>query len=124
MKLIVPVESKSMEAPVCPSYGRAPFYAMFDTENGGCEFLDNSAAASQGGAGIKAAQMLVDSGAAALITYRCGENAAQVLSAAEIKMYKAQDGSVADNIAKFKEGKLSLLTEIHPGFHNHEGGKK
>jgi len=40
----------------------------------------------------------------------------------ERKMYKAQDGSVADNIVKFKDGKLSLLTEIHSGFHNH-GGK-
>ena len=124
MKLIVPVENKSLDAPVCPSFGRTPLYVLFDTENGNHEFLDNAAAASQGGAGIKAAQMLVDSGAAAIITYRCGENAAQVLNAAGVKMYKAQDGSVKDNIAAFKEGKLSLLTETHPGFHNHGGGKE
>jgi predicted Fe-Mo cluster-binding NifX family protein/predicted DNA-binding protein (UPF0251 family) len=123
MKLIVPVESKSLNAPVCPSFGRTPLYVLFDTENGNHEFLDNAAAASQGGAGIKAAQALVDSGAAAVITYRCGENAAQVLNAAGVKMYKAQDGSVKDNITAFKEGKLSLLTETHPGFHNHGGGK-
>jgi predicted DNA-binding protein (UPF0251 family)/predicted Fe-Mo cluster-binding NifX family protein len=123
MKLIVPVESKSLNAPVCPSFGRTPLYVLFDTENGNHEFLDNAAAASQGGAGIKAAQALVDSGAAAVITYRCGENAAQVLNAAGVKMYKAQDGSVNDNIAAFKDGKLSLLTETHPGFHNHGGGK-
>jgi predicted DNA-binding protein (UPF0251 family) len=72
MKLIVPVESKSLNAPVCPSFGRTPLYVLFDTENGNHEFLDNAAAASQGGAGIKAAQMLVDSGAEAIITYRCG----------------------------------------------------
>ncbi len=124
MKLIVPVENKSLDAPVCPSFGRTPLYVLVDTENGNHEFLDNAAAASQGGAGIKAAQMLVDSGAAAIITYRCGENAAQVLNAAGVKMYKAQDGSVKDNIAAFKEGKLSLLTETHPGFHNHGGGKE
>ena len=123
MKVIVPVESKSLDAPVCPSFGRTPLFVLFDTENGNHEFLDNGAAASQGGAGIKAAQMLVDSGAAALITYRCGENAAEVLNAANIKMYKAQDGSIAVNIAKLKDGKLSLLTEIHPGFHNHGGAK-
>lgn len=123
MKVVVPVESKSLEAPVYPSFGRTSLFALFDTESETHEFLDNGAAASQGGAGIKAAQTLVDSGVAALITYRCGENAAQVLNAADVKMYKAQDGSVADNIAKFKDGKLSLLTEIHPGFHNHGGGK-
>jgi predicted Fe-Mo cluster-binding NifX family protein len=123
MKVIVPVESKSLDAPVCPSFGRTPLFVLFDTESGNHEFLDNGAAASQGGAGIKAAQMLVDSGAAALITYRCGENAAEVLNTANVKMYKAQDGSVAENLAKLKDGKLSLLTEIHPGFHNHGGGK-
>lgn len=123
MKVIVPVESKSLDAAVCPSFGRTPLFVLFDTESGNHEFLDNGAAASQGGAGIKAAQMLVDSGAAALITYRCGENAAEVLNAANVKMYKAQDGSVAENLGKLKDGKLSLLTEIHPGFHNHGGGK-
>lgn len=124
MKVVVPVESKSLDAPVCPSFGRTPLFVLYDTDSGIYEFIDNGAAASQGGAGIKAAQTLVDSGAAALITYRCGENAAQVLNAAGVKMYKAQDGSVTDNIVDFKEGKLSLLTEIHPGFHHHGGGKE
>ena len=123
MKVVVPVESKSLEEPVCPSFGRTPLFVLFDTDSGTYEFLNNEAAASQGGAGIKAAQTLVDSGASALITYRCGENAAQVLNAAGVRMYKAQNGSVANNIAEFKDGKLSLLTEIHPGFHNHGGGK-
>ena len=124
MKLIVPVESKSLDAPVCPSFGRTPLFVLLDTESGNHEFIDNSAASSEGGAGIKAAQMLVDSGATALITYRCGDNAAQVLNSAKIEMYKAQDGSVSENIEKFKDGKLSPLTEIHPGFHNHGGGKQ
>lgn len=124
MKLIIPVETKSFDAPVCPSFGRAPIFMLFDTESGNHEFIDNIAASSQGGAGIKAVQILADSGAAALITYRCGENAAEVLNAADIKMYKAQDGSVAGNIAKYKEGKLSLLDEIHSGFHNHGGGRQ
>lgn len=124
MKVALPVENKSLEIPVCPSFGRSPFYALIDTDNGTHEFLDNAAAASQGGAGIKAAQLLADNGVAVLITYRCGENAAQVLNAAGIKMYKAQDGSAEDNIIAFKGGKLSLLAEIHPGFHNHGGSKK
>lgn len=123
MKVTIPVESKSLDASVCPSFGRAPLYALIDTDSGTHEFIDNEAAESQGGAGIKAAQMLVDSGAAALITYRCGENAAQVLNAAGIRMYQAQDSSVNNNIAAFKDGKLSLLTEIHPGLHNHGGGR-
>lgn len=121
MKVIVPVEEKSLAVPVCQSFGRTPFFVLFDTENGNHEFYDNAAAASQGGAGIKAAQMMADNGAEAVITYRCGDNAAQVLIAAKIDMYKAQDGTVSENIDKFKLGKLSLLSETHPGFHNHGG---
>jgi predicted Fe-Mo cluster-binding NifX family protein len=124
MKLIVPVESKSLDVPVCPSFGRTPLYVSFDTETGSHEFLDNSAATSQGGAGIKASQMLADHGAKAIITYRCGDNAAQVLNAAKIEMYKAHEGTVSDNIKSFMEGKLSLLSEIHPGLHNHGGAKE
>jgi len=124
MKLIIPVETQSLNAPVCPSFGRTPLFVLFDTESGKLEFLTNHAAESEGGAGIKAAQFIVDSGAETLITYRCGENAAQVLNAVGIKMYKAQDGSVEDNIAKFKSGELSPLTEIHAGFHNHAGIQK
>ncbi|MGI6498376.1 MAG: NifB/NifX family molybdenum-iron cluster-binding protein [Oscillospiraceae bacterium] len=124
MKVIVPVESKSLDAPVCPSFGRTPFFALIDGDSGSCEFLINKAAASQGGAGISAAQAVADCGANALITYRCGENAANVLKAAEIKIYKAQDGSVQDNLTALQKGTLALLTEIHPGFHGHGGGKE
>lgn len=123
MKLIIPVERKSIDAPVCPSFGRTPMYVSFDTEDGSYEFLDNAAAESQGGAGIKAAQMLVDHEAKAVISYRCGDNAANVLNAAGIVLYKAQDGTVAENIEKFKSGALVPLSEIHPGLHNHGGNK-
>lgn len=123
MKIILPVENKSLDTLVCPSFGRTPFFVLVNTENGEHEFLDNSAAISQGGAGIKAAQMLSDRGVEAVITYRCGENAAEVLNAADIKIYKAQNVSVKENIARYKEGKLSPLTEIHAGFHNHGGGQ-
>lgn len=119
MKLVVPVEGKSLDEPICQSFGRTPYFILFDTENNECSFLDNTAVASQGGAGIKAAQMLVDTGANVLITYRCGENAADVLKAADVQMFKAEDGSAKYNIEKFIEGKLPQLTEIHPGFHNH-----
>lgn len=123
MKIALPVEEKILNTPVCVSFGRTPLFVIFDTENGEFEFIDNSAAASQGGAGIKAAQILVDKGAKAVITFRCGENAAAVLKPTEITLYKAVDGTAFDNIEKFRLGELSLLNNIHPGFHNH-GGKE
>lgn len=121
MKIAMPVDEKTMESSVCISFGRTPYFLIYDTETNRSVFLDNSAATSQGGAGIKAAQTVVDSHAGALLTPRCGENAAEVINAANIKIYKTIKDSIKDNIAAFKDGKLLLLDEIHPGFHGHGG---
>lgn len=122
MKIALPVDENTMETSVCQSFGRTPYYLIYDTESKESLFIDNSAAASQGGAGIKAAQTIVDNNVDALITPRCGENAAEVINAANIKMYKTLNDSVIDNIDALNNGKLSLLVDIHAGFHNH-GGK-
>ncbi len=119
MKIAIPVNDDKIT--VCVSFGRPPLFALMDTESGTMEYLKNSAAESQGGAGIKAAQFLVDQGAEAVLTPRCGENAAEVLNAAKVALYKTNSDSVADNIAAFKAGKLSSLSQFHAGFHNHGG---
>lgn len=122
MKIAMPVDEKSMETTVCQSFGRTPYFLIYDTELKESIFLDNSAAASQGGAGIKAAQTIVDNNVEALLTPRCGQNAADVIKSANIKIYKTINDSINDNINALNDGKLSLLYEIHAGLHNH-GGK-
>ncbi len=119
MKIAMPVDDKLMESTVCESFGRTPYFLIYDTESAESIFLDNSAAASQGGAGIKAAQTIVDNNANVLLTPRCGENAADVIKAAKIEIYKTMNNSILENINAFNDGKLSLLHEIHAGFHNH-----
>ena len=120
MKIAIPVNEKSMAGDICVSFGRAPYFLVYDTETKKSDFIDNSGAVSQGGAGVKAAQTVVDSQVDALLTPRCGENAAQVFTAAGIQMYKTTGDSIQDNIAAFTSGKLSLLEDIHPGFHGAE----
>ena len=118
MKIAIPVEDKSMESSICQSFGRAPYFLIYDTESKESIFQDNKAATSQGG-GIKAAQTIVDSQVETLLTPRCGENAASVINAAHIKIYKTVNDSINDNIEALTSGKLALLDEIHAGFHNH-----
>jgi len=122
MKIAMPVDDRSMETSISQHFGRAPYFLIYDTGSKESLFLDNSAAISQGGAGIKAAQIIVDNKVGALLTPRCGENAAEVIKKANIKMFKATNNSIKDNIDALNAGKLSLLEEIHAGFHNH-GGK-
>lgn len=124
MKIVIPVDEKNIETNVCESFGRTPYYLIYDTEAGESEFIDNSAATSAGGAGIKAAQTIVDTEAEVLLTPRCGENAADVLKTAGVKIYQTVSGSAKENIDAFIAGELSLLDEIHAGFHGHGRGRR
>lgn len=117
MKIAIPVNEKGLESNVCASFGRAPYFLIYDTATKESVFISNSAASSKGGAGIKAAQTIADNKADALLTPRCGQNAADVIKSANIKIYKTITGSVKDNIDAFTANKLSLLDEIHAGFH-------
>ncbi len=117
MKIAVPVDENQVDTNVCISFGRAPYFLIHDTETKESKFIKNEAAMSAGGAGIKAAQTLVDSGIEILLTPRCGENAADVLLSAGVKLYKTEDGSAQENLVAFSEGKLALLEEVHAGFH-------
>ncbi len=118
MKIAIPVNDKSFEGGICQSFGRAPYFLIYDTESKENKFLENIAAMSRGGAGVKAAQMIVDKEANALLTPRCGDNAADILKLADIKLYKTIGDSISDNIKAFSKGELSLLLDIHEGFHN------
>ncbi len=121
MKIAVPVDETDSQS-VCVSFGRTPYFLIYDTETKEKVVLDNSAAASTGGgAGIRAAQVLVDIKVSALLTPRCGQNAANVLEAAGVKIYRTTGSSVKDNTDAFLSGTLPLLDEIHAGFHGHRG---
>lgn len=122
MKIAIPATANNIDSEVCQSFGRTEFFLIYNTNDQSNFFLDNSAATSQGGAGIKAAQILVDEHVDVLITPRCGENAASVLLEANIAIYKAAGNNLKDNISACEQGKLEMLNEIHPGLHNH-GGK-
>lgn len=121
MKIAIPVDEKNLESDVCISFGRTPYFLVYDNETKESIFFDNSAATSTGGAGIKAAQSVVDNKANILLTPRCGENAADVLKLASIKIYKTIAATAKENIDAFIDGKLSPLNEIHAGFHGHGG---
>jgi len=119
MIIAIPADEKSLESKVCVSFGRAPYFAIYDTNTKTTRYLDNSAAAAQGGAGINAAQLIVDNKVNVLLAPRCGENANDVLKSADIKIFKTMDNTIDNNIKAYLEGSLSELELIHKGFHNH-----
>lgn len=121
MRIAIPIDGESLESNVSQNFGRAAYFVVFDTEKKEADFIINTAATSQGGAGIKAAQIIIDNRANVLLAPRLGENAAEVLKAADVKLYQAKPGKAQLNIDDLASGKLDLLAEIHGGFHH--GGR-
>lgn len=119
MIVAIPTDHNHLETTVCISFGRAPYFLIYNSNDDTYDFIENPAQKSQGGAGVKAAQTLVDAHTAVLITPRCGENAAEIFKAADVKIYLASGQSVTENIASFKKDQLKILAEIHAGFHGH-----
>lgn len=117
MRIVMPVDENNMQAKVSSSFGRAPFFLVYDIETKESIFVDNKAARSPGGAGVIAAQTVVDNKADALLVPRCGQNAADVLQAGKVKIYKSLEGTAEENIEAFIDKKLDTLDEIHAGFH-------
>ncbi len=122
MKIAIPVDNNSMDSNVCVSFGRAPFFLVYDTETKESVFVENTAASGAGGAGIRAAQIVADQGVSALLTPRCGQNAADVFRSADIKLYRTDGDSAKDNVEAFEKGELSLLEDFHAGFHGRNRG--
>ena len=114
MIIAIPVDEG--KETVCVSFGRAPYFLIHDTESDETNALENPAAEAQGGAGIQAAQFVVDTGAEALITVRCGQNSADLFRAANLKIYRAHGGGASENLRLLSEGKLEELTSFHAGF--------
>ena len=115
MKILIPLDEDRKS--VCPSFGRAPYFMVYDSDSKKKDLRINHAAQEQGGAGIKAAQFVVDCEAQVLITPRCGENAAQVCRAAGIEIYQSQGLDADENVAAFLNGRLDRLNHFHGGFH-------
>lgn len=113
MRIAIPLDENKKD--VCIVLARAPYFLFH--EDGKDTVIENPAAAAQGGAGIQVAQFLVDNRIDALITVRCGQNAAEVFHAAEMKIYKSVNKVAADDLNAWKEGKLEELTEFHSGYH-------
>ena len=89
-------------------FGRAVAFVVYDQDTEAYTVVDNNqnVQAAQG-AGIQAAQKVVNSGAQALVTGHCGPKAFRVLSAANVTVYNCQAETVAEAIEQVQSGQLS-----------------
>jgi len=104
----------SLDSEVDQRFGRAKNFILFDTEKEKFSVVDNQQSLNmQSGAGVQAAQNIINSGAEVLLTSNVGPKAYQVLSAAGIKIFLGAKGKIKDAINDFKEGNLKEATEAN-----------
>ena len=112
MKLIITSQGTDPADQVDPRFGRARYFILFDTDSEEFKVLDNAdqVEATQG-AGVQAAQNVVNSGAEILLTGHCGPKAFKVLSAAGVKIYSGVEGTVQEAVKAWGSDELKLLAD-------------
>jgi len=107
VRIVVTSNGADLDAPASPVFGRCPMYVFVETETMAFEAVENPAVGAAGGAGIQAAQFIVESGAQALITGNVGPNAFNVFRAADFPVYLFGGGTVRQAVEAYKAGELS-----------------
>lgn len=122
MKIIVTANGTDLDAPVSPIFGRCPTYLFVDTETLDFEVVENPAVSAPGGAGIQAAQFVIERGAQAVLTGNVGPNAANVLQAADVPIYLIPGGTVKQIVEMFRQGQLNAISGANVPAHAGMGG--
>jgi predicted Fe-Mo cluster-binding NifX family protein len=73
--------------------------------------MDNKAQSAGGGAGIAAAQQLIDEDVEVILTGNMGPNAYNVTVNAGIKVYRIGNVTLEKAVQLFKEAKLEAISE-------------
>lgn len=113
MKIVVATTAGGLDDTVSPVFGRCPTFTVVDVEGKkikNSSVIQNQYAGATGGAGIQAAQLVINQGAKAVIAGNYGPNASMVFNQAGVEMISAQGISVRDAVTKYLEGELSPIT--------------
>ncbi|HEB84959.1 MAG TPA: hypothetical protein ENI92_08175, partial [Bacteroidetes bacterium] len=85
MRIVAATNRGGLDDTVSPVFGRCPTFTVLDAEGGEIvshKVIQNPYAGAVGGAGIQAAQLVVNEGAEAVVAGSFGPNASNVLSQA------------------------------------------
>ena len=107
MKIAFSARGPALSSELDPRFGRASYFVVADTDSGELSAHDNCQnVRAAHGADARAAQHLVQLGVEGVITGHIRPNAASVLQAANVKVYKQTWGTVRDAIGQFKSGRV------------------
>lgn len=92
-------------------FGRCSYFVIYDSETEKYSAIDNEAATAGGGAGIAAAQAIIDENIQVLITGNLGPNAYKLFNNSNIKVYSCDNKTIEEVITAYKNNELDLISE-------------
>ena len=95
-----------LNSEVDPRFGRCQSFVIIDTVSMDMEVIPNASAQTAHGAGVQAAQTIVNQNVEVVITGRVGPNAHEVLSMSGIKIMTGAIGTIGQVIEQYKSGQL------------------
>ena len=122
MKIAISAIGSDLAAKVDPRFGRCQRFIITDPDTMQFEVVENAGASASGGAGISAAQVIIDRGVEAILTGSCGPNAYRVFEAAGVKVFTGATGTIQDAIESYKAGGLVASTQPNVPSHFGAGG--
>jgi predicted Fe-Mo cluster-binding NifX family protein len=112
VRLAVTSTGPGLDSPMDPRFGRARYLLFVEDTDRTVFPVDNEAGVNAAhGAGIQAAQNLIDHSARVLITGHCGPKAYQVLATAGIDVYLASGGTAEEAVRRYEAGELLQQSE-------------
>jgi predicted Fe-Mo cluster-binding NifX family protein len=109
MRLAVSAAGTGADAALDLHFGRCANFVIYDAGTGTYTDISNPACGMGSGAGIRAAQAVVNQGVDVVITGSLGPNASRVLRAAGVKCYTATKGKVKEAVEAYKNGLLAIV---------------
>jgi predicted Fe-Mo cluster-binding NifX family protein len=114
MIICVSSTGESPDSKVDGRFGRCRYFYILDDITGEAKVIENRGNLSPGGAGIAAAQQVVDEGVEYLITGNLGPNAMKIINAAGIKAYRGEGLHLTEAVDMLKTGRLEVITSPVP----------
>ena len=110
MRIAIASKDRELSSQIEPRFGRAEYIIIYDTRSQEPEVLDNREIAQlTGGAGVKAAEAVVDKNVDYVISQNFGPKALQVFKAANVGAAVMSGETVAQAIELAKRRQLNII---------------
>lgn len=110
MKVAFCAVDQGLETEIASRFGRCNYFVIIDTETMNVDALPNAGGKTGEGAGVQAAQTLINEDVEAVIGASFGPNAFMTLKYAGIRIYSGK-GTVSEVLEQFKNEKLEEMEQ-------------